>query len=80
MQDRTDKAPVLGFRFGQVASVTPGAAADGNAAITVTVLGTTQAMAYLAAYATPTVGHTVLVLSVLRYPVVLGRVIGLPSF
>jgi hypothetical protein len=79
MQARTDAIPTLAVRFGTVATVTAGAATDGAAAITVEVLGTTQQMPYLASY-TPAEGDTVLVLSVLRYPVVLGRVAGLPSF
>lgn len=82
MQARTDALPVLAVRFGTVASVTAGAASDGGPALTVNVLGTTQAMGYLH-YWSPVsgdVGSTVLVLSVLRYPVALGKVAGLPSF
>lgn len=61
-----------------VATVTAGAAADGNALATVTWRGVAVPAAYLASY-TPTVGHTV---AVLYQPpgglVILGRVIGTP--
>lgn len=61
-----------------VATVTPGAAADGNALATVTWRGQSVQAAYLASY-TPTVGHTVIVLY--QPPaglLILGRVIGTP--
>lgn len=79
MKRRTDALPVIGVRFGTVATVAPGNASDGGPLATVNVLGTAQQMAYLASY-TPVQGDTVLVLSVLRYPVVLGQVAGLPPY
>ncbi|GAA2696562.1 hypothetical protein [Actinoplanes palleronii] len=61
-----------------VASVSAGAAADGNALTTVTWRGTAIQAAYLASY-TPTAGHTV---AVLYQPpgglLILGRIIGTP--
>lgn len=69
----------LTVRLGTISTVTAGAAADGNAAVTVTVGSTTFPAPYLAAYS-PTVGHQVLVVTVDSSPVILGRVIGLPSF
>jgi hypothetical protein len=63
---------------GVIATVTPGAASDGNALATVTYNGATQEAAYLAAY-TPTVGHNVLLLVTSTGSVViLGRILGTP--
>lgn len=70
---------VLLLRLGTIATVTSGAAADGNAAASVTVKGSTTPAPYLSSY-TPTVGHTVAVLLVNNSPLILGRVIGLPAF
>lgn len=61
-----------------VATVTAGAAADGNALVTVTWRGTPVQAAYLASY-TPAVAHVVMVL--IQPPgglTILGRVIGTP--
>jgi hypothetical protein len=61
-----------------VASVSAGAAADGNALVTVTWRGQPAQAAYLASY-TPTAGHVVVVLY--QPPgglMILGRVIGTP--
>lgn len=66
-------------RLGVIATVTAGAAADGNAAATVTVVGSTGPAPYLASY-TPTVGDTVAVALVDGSPLILGHVIGLPAF
>lgn len=74
---REASGSVLKVRLGTIAAVTAGAAADGNAAVTVTVTGNTIPAPYLASY-TPTVGHTVVVVLVLNSPLILGRVIGLP--
>jgi len=61
-----------------IATVTAGAAADGNALVTITWRGTTVQSAYLASY-TPTVGHTVAVLyQPPGAPLILGRIIGTP--
>jgi hypothetical protein len=61
-----------------VATVTAGAAADGNALAAVTWRGQTVSAAYLASY-TPTAGHVV---AVLYQPpgglLILGRIIGTP--
>lgn len=61
-----------------VATVVAGAAADGNALVTVTWRGQAVQAAYLASY-TPTAGHTV---TVLYQPpgglLILGRTIGTP--
>lgn len=78
-QRRADAKPLVSFRFGTVSGVVAGGASDGGALATVTVLGTPQQMAYLTSY-TPAQGDKVLVLFVLRYPVVLGRIAGLPSY
>jgi hypothetical protein len=62
-----------------IASVTAGAAADGNAAAVVTWRGQAVGAAYLASY-TPVAGHNVIVLY--QPPgglLILGRVIGTPS-
>ena len=61
-----------------VATVTAGAASDGNAAVTVTWHGSTVPAVYLSSY-TPTVGHSVLVMVLPSAPlVILGRIIGTP--
>jgi hypothetical protein len=61
-----------------VATVTAGAAADGNAAVTVTWRGQATNAAYLSSY-TPTVGHVV---AVIYQPpaslLIVGRIIGTP--
>lgn len=72
-------APSAWVEPATVASVTAGAAADGNAAVVVTWRGASINAAYNASY-TPTVGHVVLVL--VQPPaglVILCRVIGTPA-
>jgi hypothetical protein len=64
-------------RTRHIATVTAGAAADGNAAVAVTVDGNDIPAPYLASY-TPVVGHTVSVLLNGNSPLILGHVIGLP--
>lgn len=66
-------------RLGTIASVTPGAAADGNAAVSVTVRGNTVPAPYLASY-TPVHSDAVMVLLIDSSPLILGQVIGLPAF
>lgn len=66
-------------RLGTIATVTAGAAADGNAAVTVTVRGSTIDAPYLASYS-PVVDDLVMVLLVDNAPLILGGVIGLPDF
>lgn len=72
------RAP-LRFTLGTVASVAAGEALDGNAAVSVTIGGSTQQAPYLASY-TPTDGDTVAVLLSAGAPLILGQVIGLPNF
>jgi len=71
-------APSAWVEPATVATVTAGAAADGNALTTVTWRGQSVQAAYLASY-TPTVGHVV---AVLYQPpgglLILGRIIGTP--
>lgn len=72
------RKPPGGVEPATVATVTAGAAADGNALATVTWRGIAVPAAYLASY-TPVVGHTVLVLY--QPPgglVILDHVIGTP--
>jgi hypothetical protein len=69
--------PTLRHRLGTIASVTAGAAADGSAAVSVTVDGNTIPAPYLASY-TPTVSDVVSVLLVGTSPLILGKPIGLP--
>jgi hypothetical protein len=71
-------APSAWIEPATVATVTPGAAADGNALVTVTWRGAAQQAAYLSSY-TPTVSHVVAV--VYQPPgglLILGRIIGTP--
>ncbi len=71
-------APSAWVEPATVASVSAGAAADGNALVTVTWRGQAIQAAYLASY-TPSVSHTV---AVLYQPpgglLILGRIIGTP--
>lgn len=80
MQARTDARPAHGIVDGTVTTVTAGGASDGRALAEVTLdSGTVQQMGYLASY-TPTVGDRVRVLIADRYPLILGKPIGLPSY
>jgi hypothetical protein len=67
--------PTLWAEQGVIAAVTAGAASDGNAKVTVTYRGATQACAYPSWY-TPVVGHVVIVgitsqgaLTILSHPI-----------
>lgn len=61
-----------------VVAVTPGAAADGNALVTVRYLGADLKLPYMAHY-TPGVGHKVTLGRVGGTWVIFGRVIGFPK-
>lgn len=63
---------------GVIATVTAGAAADGNALVTVTWRGTTVACPYPSTYV-PVVGHVVLLLIVPPQLVIVARLIGTPA-
>ncbi len=65
------------YASAQVVAVATGAAADGNALVSIDWRGTTVEVAYLASYA-PAVGHTVLVLMQGPQLVIVGRLIGTP--
>lgn len=73
-------APADGVRMeqGVIASVAAGAAADGNALVTVTWRGTNVACPYPSTY-TPVVGHVVLLLVSPPRLVIVARLIGTPS-
>lgn len=60
-----------------ILTVAAGAAADGNALVTVTWRGTDIAAPYPSTY-TPVVGHTVLLLVAPPQVVIIGRYIGTP--
>lgn len=62
---------------GVIATVVAGASLDGNAAVSVTVNGSTIPAPYLASY-TPVVGHVVMVELVNGSPYISGRLIGFP--
>lgn len=71
-------APSAAAEPAVIATVTAGAAADGNALVTVTWRGVAVPASYLASY-TPVVSHTVIVLY--QPPgglLIIGRVIGTP--
>ncbi len=75
---RPQGAPSAWMEPAVVATVSAGAAADGNALVTVTWRGQSVQAAYLSSY-TPTVGHVVVV--IYQPPgglLILGRVIGTP--
>ncbi len=61
----------------QVTAVATGAAADGNALVSVDWRGTVIEVAYLSSYS-PAVGHTVLLLVQGSQVVIVGRLIGTP--
>lgn len=67
------------FRTALVDHVSAGAAADGNAAVFLALTDVTPAP-YLASYATPTAGDLVGVLFTNGAPLILGKIIGTPSF
>lgn len=71
-------APSAWIEPATVATVSAGAAADGNALVTLTWRGASQQAAYLSSYS-PVVGHTV---AVAYQPpgglLILGRIIGTP--
>lgn len=69
--------PASWFEQATVTTVSAGAAADGNALVTVTWRGSPVQAAYLSSYA-PTVSHNVLVLVQPPSLLILGRVIGTP--
>lgn len=71
----------LKLRVGIITAVTPGAAADGNDAVTVDVNGNSVPAPYLASY-TPVVDpdNLVAVLLIGNSPLILGQIIGLPDF
>lgn len=81
--ERTRDRPPQGAPYswpepGQIATVTPAGASDGNALVEVTYRGTTTAAAYPSTY-TPVVGHTVNLLVTSTGSVfILGRFIGTP--
>lgn len=68
----------LVVRVGTVTAVTPGAAADGAAAVTVTVDGSTLPAPYHDSYQAPAPGHRVSVLLIHGSPLIWGRIIGPP--
>lgn len=70
-------APSAWVEQATVATVAAGAAADGNALVTVTWRGASQKAAYLSSYA-PTVGHVVAVVVQGGALLILGRIIGTP--
>jgi hypothetical protein len=74
---RTNTDVVIGHKLGTITTVTAGAAADGNAAVTVSVEGNSVPAPYLASYS-PTVADVVSVLFVGNSPLILGKPIGLP--
>lgn len=77
-EGRAAKSP-LRLVLGTVSTVTVGGAADGNAAVTVSIGGSAQLAPYLESY-TPTAGDLVAVLLSAGAPLILGQVIGLPNF
>lgn len=64
------------FLVGEVAAVAPGAAADGNALVSVTWMGTETEVTYGAHY-TPVVGHVVLMARTQPFAIIC-RLIGTP--
>lgn len=80
MQVRTDALPTTSAPYGVVTTVDPTGASDGGPLATVALdSGTTLQIGYLAPY-TPVAGDRVRVLNAGGYPLILGRVAGLPSY
>jgi hypothetical protein len=67
-------------RLGMVSSVVANGATDGHASVNVTVGSSTVTAPYLESYTSPAVGDLVMVMLVDRSPLILGRIVGLPSF
>lgn len=76
--DLAGEIPAQWMDVGVIATVTAGAAADGNALVTVTWQGSTSACAYPSTY-TPVVGHRVLLAIQPPQIVILCRLIGTPT-
>lgn len=70
----------ISYANGTVKTVTAGASTDGLAAVVVTVNGTDTAAPYLASYASPTVGDVVRVQFANGSPLIIGHVVGFPTF
>lgn len=83
-QARTDALPQTSVQFGTVTTATAGAAADGGTAVTVTLdSGTVQSIGYVVPYDStfaPKLGDRVLVLTTGRYPIIVGKLAGLPTY
>lgn len=77
-RDLAGEIPAQWMDVGVIATVTAGAAADGNALVTVTWNGATTACAYPSTY-TPVVGHKVLLAIQPPQIVILCRLIGTPT-
>ena len=65
---------------GVVKTVTAGASTDGRAQVVVTVNGTDTLAPYLDSYLTPAVNDLVRVQFKNGSPLILGRIVGLPSY
>lgn len=79
VQNKAEAAVPFTFRTGTIDSTTPGGSTDGLTAAFVNVGGSVVPAPYLSSY-TPVVNDHVLVLLMLGSPVILGKVVGLPSF
>lgn len=78
-----EPTPVPKRIFTTVTAVTQGGSRDGTWQVSVAIFGSTLAATYLAAYTnghTPAVGDHVAVDLTLGSPLILDRVIGLPTF
>lgn len=70
----------VSYANGVIKTVTAGGATDGNAQLEVTVNGSDTLAPRLESYTTPAVGHLVRVQFVDGAPLIIGRVIGPPTF
>ena len=70
--------PGVRMEPGTVVTVVAGAAADGNALVTVSWRGTSVAVPYPSSY-TPVVGHVVLLLVAPPQVVIVARLLGTPA-
>ena len=76
--DAASGPDLLRMEQGTIVSVAAGAAADGNALVTVSWRGTSVACPYPSTY-TPGAGHVVLLLVAIPRLVIIARLIGTPS-
>lgn len=83
LQARTDAATNFVLRIGTVSTATAGSSLDGVTTVVVAVNGSTQLSPWVEAYSDinqPHVNDRVVVALIDNSPIVLGKLVGLPSY